>query len=121
VGTYSQCQVQLAQGGAEAYRESSRYGGSPGDKGTTVTATKPTVLTVGGPLTNSVAVNRHGRALDLSYQLSGWGVRPINCWARGGSPSLPRIGRGSRLPRASSSWLRWHLLVLMASTTHRSR
>jgi len=73
VGTYSQCQVQLAQGGAEAYRESSRYGGSPGDKGTTVTATKPTVLTVGGPLTNSVAVNRHGRALDLGYQLLGVG------------------------------------------------
>jgi len=28
---------------------------------------------VGGPLTNSVAVNRHGRALDLGYQLLGVG------------------------------------------------
>ncbi len=73
VGTYRQCQVQLAQGGAEAFRESSRYGASPEDKGTTVTATKPAVLTVGGPLTNSVTVNRSGRSLNLAYELLGAG------------------------------------------------
>jgi hypothetical protein len=73
VGSYHQVQVQLAQGGVEAYRESSRYGGSYGNNGTTITATKPAVLTVGGPLTNSVTVNRHGRALNLNYQLLGAG------------------------------------------------
>jgi len=73
VGTYRQCQVQLAQGGTEAFRESSRYGASPEDKGTTVTATKPAVLTVGGPLTNSVTVNRSGRSLNLGYELLGAG------------------------------------------------
>ena len=38
-----------------------------------VSVTKPAMLAVGGPLTNSVAVNRQGRALNLSYQLLGAG------------------------------------------------
>jgi len=73
VGTYGPCQVQLAQGGAEAFRGSSRSGASQEDKGTTVTATKPAVLTVGGPLTNSVTVSRSGRSLNLGYELLGAG------------------------------------------------
>ena len=74
VGSYSQCQVQLKQGGAEAYRETGvRFGGLSTDKVTVVNATHPAILTVGGPLTNSVTVNRHGRSLNLGYQLLGAG------------------------------------------------
>ena len=40
---------------------------------TQVSAASPAVLKVGGPLTNSVAANRHGRSLNLSYQLLGAG------------------------------------------------
>jgi hypothetical protein len=73
VGSYGQCQVQLKQGGAGAYREPARFSGSPTEKVTQVNAANPAVLKVGGPLTNSVAVNRHGRSLNLSYQLLGAG------------------------------------------------
>ena len=74
VGSYGQCRVQLKQGGAEAYRESgARFSGLPEDKVTQVSAASPAVLKVGGPLTNSVAANRHGRSLNLSYQLLGAG------------------------------------------------
>ncbi len=73
VGSYGQCQVQLKQGEAEAYRESARFSSSPTERVTQVNAANPAVLKVGGPLTNSVAVNRHGRSLNLSYQLVGAG------------------------------------------------
>jgi len=73
VGSYGQCQTQLKQGGAEAYRETARFNRSPTDKVTTVSATQPVVLAVGGPLTNSVGVNRHGRSLILNYLLVGAG------------------------------------------------
>ena len=35
--------------------------------------TTPTVLNAGGPLTNTVAVGRHGRELRLDYRLVGAG------------------------------------------------
>jgi hypothetical protein len=73
VGSYGRCQVQLEQGGAQAYREATRFNYSPGEKATTVTVTKPAVLTVGGPLTNSITVSRRGRALNLGYQCLGAG------------------------------------------------
>lgn len=73
VGSYSQCQVQLKQDGAEAYRAPGRFEAFPSAKATVVSASHPAILTVGGPLTNSVTVNRHGRCLNLSYQLLGAG------------------------------------------------
>jgi hypothetical protein len=73
VGSYGQCQVQLKQGSGEAYREVARFVNPHAADATKITATKPAVLAVGGPLTNSVGVSRHGRALNLSYQLLGAG------------------------------------------------
>jgi len=73
VGSYGPCQVQLKQGRSEAFREAARFAGLQSGNATTVSANKPAVLVVGGPLTNSVAVGRHGRALNLSYRLLGAG------------------------------------------------
>jgi hypothetical protein len=73
VGSCGPCQVQLKQGKGEAFREAARFAGSQSGNATTVSASKPAVFAVGGPLTNSVAVVRQGRALNLSYQLLGAG------------------------------------------------
>jgi hypothetical protein len=73
VGSYGPRQVKLKAGTATAFRETARFAGSQSGNATTVSAKKQTVLAVGGPLTNSVAVNPHGRSLNLSYQLFGAG------------------------------------------------
>jgi hypothetical protein len=73
VGSYGQCQVQLKQGSGEAYRGVARLVTPHAADATKITATKSAILAVGGPLTNSVGVSRHGRALNLSYQLVGAG------------------------------------------------
>jgi hypothetical protein len=39
----------------------------------TINEGKSAVLTAGGPLTNSVSINRQGRKLSLNYQLVGAG------------------------------------------------
>jgi hypothetical protein len=73
VGSYRGCQVQLGKGGVEAYREADRSRGSGNEKGITIATGKPALLAVGGPLTNTVAANRRGRVLNLSYELVGMG------------------------------------------------
>jgi hypothetical protein len=70
-GIYNQPDVQLERNGAGAYcrnavqtRTGSRF---------SVDSQTPTVLNVGGPLTNSVAVTRHGQDMRINYRLIGAG------------------------------------------------
>ncbi|MEI7732170.1 MAG: hypothetical protein WCO56_21525 [Verrucomicrobiota bacterium] len=66
-GTYSQISVHLKQGASEASRDADRSTMS-----VTVNAQKTANLVVGGPLTNSVTVQRRGSAmLSFNYQLLG--------------------------------------------------
>jgi hypothetical protein len=70
VGNY-EAKVYLRQGKAEAHPSSSRQ--FPDTPRVVVSATRPEVLAMGGPLTNTVSVTPHGRDLYLSYSLVGAG------------------------------------------------
>ena len=70
IGDYNQPNLLLAQGGVEAYNNSSQ----PIAAGrVSVNSNTPVVLNVGGPLTNSVTVTRSGQDLRLDYRLIGQG------------------------------------------------
>jgi hypothetical protein len=75
VGTYTEARVTLKQGKAEAYWDSNRSGRA---QRFVVDGNKPTVIALGGPLTNSVSVQRRGESLQLSYQLLGGGGQKYN-------------------------------------------
>ena len=76
-GVYTVNAVWLKKGAAEAFR----LVGEP----LVVKATAATNLVLGGPLTNSVALTRYGRKLNMNYQLVG---------ADGGSYRLAQQDRG---------------------------
>ena len=69
-GTYNQFDIQLEKNGAEVFSkfDRSQFGGR-----ISVDAKTRAVLNRGGPLTNSVLASRHGRELNLDYQLLGAG------------------------------------------------
>ena len=69
-GSYQPPKVLLEQSGVEA---SFNPGQEQSGRRISVDARTPAVLAVGGPLTNSVTVSRHGRDLRLDYQLLGAG------------------------------------------------
>jgi hypothetical protein len=71
-GNYKQPSVLLEKGGIEASSTADPW---QSDTKIVVTADGkvPAVLDLGGPLTNSVAVARHGRDLRLDYRLIGAG------------------------------------------------
>jgi hypothetical protein len=71
VGSYGPSKVCLRKGEAEAYLDQRTQFSAAGR--IVVNATKPAVLTAGGPLTNLVSVSRQGRKLSLNYQLAGAG------------------------------------------------
>ena len=71
VGRYNTVKVCLKKDGIEAYPANERYNPSP--ERITVSEQSPGVLRAGGPLTNSVAVNKRGRYLALNYRLVGVG------------------------------------------------
>jgi hypothetical protein len=90
VGSYNQPSVWLKQGQDEAYFDSlpksgkrtvpnnENLGGirpisgvAEAGKVVVVDERRPAVLTMGGPLTNSISVTRHGRDLNLTYRLIG--------------------------------------------------
>ena len=70
VGRYGQTKVCLKKGDVQAYLDG-RTQAAAGH--ITVSEAAPAILTVGGPLTNSVSINRQGRKLALNYQLVGAG------------------------------------------------
>ena len=69
-GTYGPPQVRLEQGGIGVFGDASQ---SLFGKQIVVAGQKPAVLNIGGPLTNSVSVSRHGADLRLDYRLVGVG------------------------------------------------
>ena len=98
VGRYDQPSVWVKQGREEAYFNSLPKSGRPtvsdektgwigpawgvAEAGRVVVVDEhwPAVLAVGGPLTNSIAVNRHGRDLKLTYHLVGAGGGEYKLW-----------------------------------------
>ncbi len=70
VGSYGPISVWLKKGGVEATLDA-RAEASVAR--ITVNDKRPEVLTVGGPLTNSVSISRRGKNLALNYQLVGAG------------------------------------------------
>ena len=72
-GTYREYRARLQQGQTEACRTPDRYGLAPSMKPLVVSGRGPSLLELGGPLTNVVAVNRRGKSLVLNYQLVGAG------------------------------------------------
>ncbi len=69
LGSYRHYQVQLKQGGKQAYRDTADPGMSASP--IVISDSKTAVLATGGPLTNSVIISRRGKYLDLRYQLLG--------------------------------------------------
>ena len=70
VGRYSQTKVCLKKGEMQAYLDGQTQAAAGH---ITVSETAPAILTVGGPLTNSVSISREGRKLALNYRLVGAG------------------------------------------------
>jgi hypothetical protein len=70
VGRYREAKVYLHKAGADAYLDGRFQAGA---RQITVNEKQPAVLTVGGPLTNSVSLHRRGKNLALNYQLVGAG------------------------------------------------
>jgi len=70
IGRYSQPKVCLKKGDLQAYLDGQTQAAAGH---ITVSEAVPALLTVGGPLTNSVSVSREGRKLALNYRLLGAG------------------------------------------------
>jgi hypothetical protein len=70
VGRYRGARVSLKRGDIEAHLDELTQAARGA---IIVSENKPAVLTAGGPLTNSVSLNRHGKNLVLNYQLVGAG------------------------------------------------
>lgn len=68
VGHYTASRVRVLAGDTKASRTRTSLGVM---KGFSVVTDGAAVLATGGPLTNSVSVNRRGRSLSLSYRLIG--------------------------------------------------
>ena len=73
LGAYSDCQASLKAGEVEACLDSQRYGFGSRSCSLTVAAASPATVAVGGPLTNSVELTRHGSTLAMNYRLRGAG------------------------------------------------
>lgn len=98
VGSYNLPSVWLKQGREEAYFDSvpksgrrtvpdDKVGGvrpisgvAEAGKVVVVDEQKPAVLAMGGPLTNSISVTRHGRDLKFTYRLIGAGGGDYKLW-----------------------------------------
>jgi len=72
VGTYNKYWAVLKEKETQAF---SYYGDWLNPPPVTISPGKPTVLRMGGPLTNSLAVTKHGRTLSFQYELKGEGGR----------------------------------------------
>jgi hypothetical protein len=70
VGDYLSFEAPLEQGGVQAYAALNQS--TPMPRISIRTAT-PATLAIGGPLTNSVTVTRHGQDMQLAYRLLGAG------------------------------------------------
>ena len=100
VGNYDPPKLLLEKDGVRA---SYKSGGSHPNGRLSVSAAKQTVLALGGPLTNSVSVTRHGRDLNLSYQLVGVGgeVYQPTAQDRSKPPQFAVYSAGKRIASGS--------------------
>ena len=117
VGRYGPAKVCLKKGDTEAYLDG-RTQAAAGR--ITVSEKAPAVLTAGGPLTNSVSISRQGRKLALNYQLVGAGGAYQMVNQDRSHPPEFTVYQGDKKVGVGQVrvWLRQHLLVLMASTSH---
>jgi hypothetical protein len=69
VGAYKVSEVWLKKDGVEAVQDAQAVAGEL--RKVQVRAESPASLLAGGPLTNSVSINRRGKSLVLNYQLVG--------------------------------------------------
>jgi len=70
LGQYHSAKVCVQKGDVQASLDARTRAA---ERGIAVSEKAPAVLKVGGPLTNSVSINRNGRKLSLNYQLVGAG------------------------------------------------
>jgi hypothetical protein len=118
VGSYNQPGVWLKRGEDEAYFNSLPKSGEPtvtdgkmggvrpisgvteAGKVVVVDGHAPTVLAVGGPLTNALVVSRHGREMKLKHHLVGAGGGEYKLWEnwrkKGDVPPRFTIYRGDQ-------------------------
>ena len=118
VGSYNQPTVWLKQGKQEAYFNSLPKSGQPAvadtklggvtpisgveeaGKVVVVDAHTPAVLAIGGPLTNSLMVRRHGRELKIIHHVIGAGGGEYKVWeywrTKGDVPPQFAVYRGSK-------------------------
>jgi len=83
VGTYRFCQARLAKGLIEASYDPPRYEMVSSPTVAVVAGTNPVALEIGGPLTNTVSVQRYGRSLRFAYELIGAGGKAYQLSQRG--------------------------------------
>ncbi len=86
LGRYTVESVRLRQGGVEAIRTSPTTAA-----GVAVSETGSGALAVGGPLTNSVSINRRGRTLVFNYQLLGAGGETYRLYRPGQARQPPEF------------------------------
>jgi hypothetical protein len=118
VGNYNHPSVWLKQGPDEAYFDSLPKSGKrtaydyanggvrpisgvvEAGKVVVVDERRPAMLTMGGPLTNSISVTRHGRDLKFTYRLIGAGGGDYKLWeywrTKGDVPPQFSIYQGER-------------------------
>jgi len=96
-GKYSNPSVHVRKDDAEARLDPAGNGSETGLPSVVVQADTPALVTAGGPLTNSVIIQRRGQSLVLSYRLLGAGGETYRPPSRTGEPPRFAIYRGDRL------------------------
>jgi hypothetical protein len=96
-GTYFIPAVHLRKDDAEARMNEPGNGSGANLPSVVVQADTPALVTAGGPLTNSVMIQRRGQSLVLHYRLLGAGGETYRPRSRDGEPPRFAIYRGDRL------------------------
>jgi hypothetical protein len=96
-GTYRTHMVHLRKGDAEARLERGWSGPGALRQPVIVHADTPALVTAGGPLTNTVTVQRRGQSLVFNYQLIGAGGETYRPGRNSGEPPRVAIYHGERL------------------------
>jgi hypothetical protein len=96
-GTYLNPAVHVRKDDAEARLDSAGNSSQAGLRAVVVQADTPALVTAGGPLTNSVMIQRRGQSLVLHYRLLGAGGETYRPTSRDGQPPRFAIYRGDRL------------------------
>ena len=96
-GTYLNPAVHVRKDDAEGRLDLAGNNSGAGLKSVVVQADTPALVTAGGPLTNSVMIQRRGQSLVLHYRLLGAGGETYRPTSRDGQPPRFAIYRGDRL------------------------